>query len=85
MKEIEQILTAEIEKYINKNPHKNDKTIRGLSNRLKYMKDNADEVTKSINRLSNEYLEKHPETDVKKLTEIAKNTVQRFLTSPVKG
>ena len=46
MKEIEQILTKEVEKYIDKNPYKNDKTIKGLSNRLQYILDNSDEVTK---------------------------------------
>ena len=85
MKEIEQILKTEVEKYINKNPYKNDKTIKGMSNRLKYMSDNADEVTKKVNLLSNEYLEKYPETNVKELTEIAKNIVQRYLASPVNG
>ena len=85
MKEIEQILKKEVEKYINKNPYKNDKTISGLSKRLKYMSDNADEVTKKVNELSNAYLEKYPETDVKELTKIAKSILQRFLASPVNG
>ena len=30
MKEIEQILNDEIDKFINQNPYKNDKTIKGL-------------------------------------------------------
>jgi hypothetical protein len=85
MEEIEQILKTEVEKYINKNPYKNDKTISGLANRLKYIKDNAEEVTKKVNALSNEYLAKYPYTDVKELTDIASNIVQRFLVSPVNG
>lgn len=85
MEEIKQILKTEVEKYINKNPYNNDKTISGLANRLKYMKDNADEVTKKVNALSNEYLAKYPDTDVKELTDIASNIVQRFLASPVNG
>ena len=78
MKEIEQILTKEVEKYIDKNPYKNDKTIKGLSNRLQYILDNSDEVTKKVNELSNEYLKNNPETDVKELTSIASNILRRF-------
>lgn len=85
MKEIEQILTKEVEKYIDKNPYKNDKTIKGLSNRLQYILDNSDEVTKKVNELSNEYLKNNPETDVKELTSIASNILRRFLASPVNG
>ena len=85
MKEIEQILTKEVEKYIHKNPYKNDKTIKGLSNRLQYILDNSDEVTKKVNELSNEYLKNNPETDVKELTSIASNILRRFLASPVNG
>ena len=85
MKEIEQILTKEVEKYIDKNPYKNDKAIKGLSNRLQYILDNSDEVTKKVNELSNEYLKNNPETDVKELTSIASNILRRFLASPVNG
>ena len=85
MKEIEQILTKEVEKYIDKNPYKNDKTIKGLSNRLQYILNNSDEVTKKVNELSNEYLKNNPETDVKELTSIASNIQRRFLASPVNG
>ena len=85
MKEIKQILTKEVEKYIDKNPYKNDKTIKGLSNRLQYILDNSDEVTKKVNELSNEYLKNNPETDVKELTSIASNILRRFLASPVNG
>jgi hypothetical protein len=85
MKEIEQILKTEIEKYINNSPCKNDNTIDGLSNRLKYVSENAKEVTENINKLANEYLEKNPNIDAKELIEIAKNLVQRFLASPVNG
>ena len=85
MKEIEQILTKEVEKYIDKNPYKNDKTIKGLSNRLQYILDNSNEVTKKVNELSNEYLKNNPETDVKELTSIASNILRRFLASPVNG
>lgn len=84
MKEIEQILNAEAEKYIDANPYKNDKTIKGLSNRLKYMRDSVDELTKKVNFLSNEYLKKNPDTDVKELNDIAKNTIERFLGSALK-
>ena len=85
MKEIEQILTKKKKKYIDKNPYKNDKTIKGLSNRLQYILDNSDEVTKKVNELSNEYLKNNPETDVKELTSIASNILRRFLASPVNG
>lgn len=85
MKEIEQILKTEVEKYIDNSPYKNDKTISGLSNRLKYVSENANEVTENVNRLANEYLEKNPNIDSKELIEIAKNLVQRFLASPVNG
>ena len=85
MKEIEQILKTEVEKYINNSPYKNDKTIDGLSNRLKYVSENAKEVTENVNRLANEYLEKNPNIDSEKLIEIAKDLVQRFLASPVNG
>ena len=85
MKEIEQILKTEVEKYINNSPYKNDKTIDGLSNRLKYVSENAKEVTENVNRLANEYLEKNPNIDSEKLIEIAKDLVQRFFASPVNG
>ena len=85
MKEIEQILKSEVEKYIDNSPYKNDKTISGLSKRLKYVSENANEVTENVNRIANEYLEKNPNIDAKELIEIAKNLVQRFLASPVNG
>ena len=62
MKEIEQILKTEVEKYINKNPYKNDKTIKGLSNRLKYMSDNAQTA---IGNISNGMLTQNNTTHIK--------------------
>ncbi|MCW2117991.1 hypothetical protein [Flavobacterium sp. 7A] len=85
MTDIEQILKSEVEKYIDNSPYKNDKTIGGLSNRLKYVSENVNEVTENVNRLANEYLEKNPNIDAKELIEIAKNLIQRFLASPVNG
>jgi hypothetical protein len=83
MKKIEKIINSEVEKFINENPFKNDRTISGMYNRLKYMSDNASLVTNKINELSNEYLRKYPDTNLNELTNIAKNNIQRYLASPV--
>lgn len=85
MEEIIKILNTEVEKYINRNPYKNDNTISGMANRLKYMYDNSEEVTAKINKLSNEYLKNNPNINKEELTNIAKNIVQRYLASPING
>ena len=85
MKEIEQILNDEIDKLINQNPYKNDKTIKGLSNRFKYISENTDKVNDKINKLVNEYLQSNPETDIEKLNNKVKIITKRFFTNSVNG
>ena len=85
MKEIEKILNDEINKFINENPYKNDKTIRGLSNRLKYINDNTDKVNNKIKKMVNEYLQSNPETDIEKLNNKVKIITKRFFTNSVNG
>ena len=85
MKEIEQILNDEIDKFINQNLYKNDKTIKGLSNRFKYISENTDKVNDKINKLVNEYLQSNPETDIEKLNNKVKIITKRFFTNSVNG
>ena len=85
MKEIEQILNDEIDKFINQNPYKNDKTIKWLSNRLKYINDNTDKVNNKIKKMVNEYLQSNPETDTEQLKNKAKNITKRFFIDSVNG
>ena len=85
MKEIEKILNDEINKFINENPYKNDKTISGLSNRLKYINDNTDKVNNKIKKMVNEYLQSNPETDTEQLKNKAKNITKRFFIDSVNG
>ena len=85
MKEIEQILNDEIDKFINQNPYKNDKTIKGLSNRFKYISENTDKVNDKINKLVNEYLQSNPKTDIEKLNNKVKIITKRFFTNNVNG
>ena len=85
MKEIEKVLNDEINKFINENPYKNDKTIRGLSNRLKYINDNTDKVNNKIKKMVNEYLQSNPETDTEQLKNKAKNITKRFFIDSVNG
>ena len=85
MKEIEKILNDEIDKFINQNPYKNDKTIKGLSNRFKYISENTDKVNDKINKLVNEYLQSNPETDIEKLNNKVKIITKRFFTNSVNG
>ena len=75
----------EINKFINENPYKNDKTIRGLSNRLKYINDNTDKVNNKIKKMVNEYLQSNPETDTEQLKNKAKNITKRFFIDSVNG
>ena len=83
MKGIEQKLNNEIDKFINENPYKNDKTIKGLSNRLKYISENTDKVNDKINKFVNEYLQSNPETDIEQLKNKVKIITKRFFTISV--
>jgi len=85
MTEIEKILKIEVEKYINENPHKNDNSINGLSESMKYVKNNIPIVTKKVNEISNSYLEKNPNTNIKELTLLAKSYIELFNMSFING
>ncbi len=81
MKEIEQKLTTEVERLINENPYNGDGTVNGMLKRTEYVRDNLENVRVSLNKISNEYVNKNPDTDINNLTKIAQELLDKYLTS----
>ena len=81
MKEIKEILTSEVEKFIKENPYNGNGTINGMLKRTEYVRDNIENVRVNLNNISNKYVEDNPDTDIIKLTEIAQGLLNKYLTS----
>jgi len=83
MKEIEKMINAEVDRFINENPGNGNGTISGLSIRTTYIRENAKKLQKVVLDMSNEYLENNDDFSEEELIEIADNALKRFLISAV--